>query len=69
MAKEQITQTDMAKQLGTSRSGLRRLLDPQNTSITLLTLSKAATILGKHIEIVLVPNTQSKKSKAFDTLN
>jgi antitoxin HicB len=63
MAKEHITQTDMAKQLGTSRSGLRRLLDPKNTSITLLTLSRAATLFGKRIEITLVPksSTQSRK--------
>ena len=56
MAKMDIAQTDMAKQLGTSRSGLQRLLDPNNTSITLFTLNRAASILGKKIEITLVTN-------------
>lgn len=60
MGKENITQTDMAKQLGTSRSGLQRLLDPKNTSITLLTLNRAATLLGKKIEINLVATTAKK---------
>ena len=60
MKKHHITQTEMAKQLGTSRSGLQRLLDPQNISITLLTLNKAATILGKRIEISLVNNASRK---------
>lgn len=60
MGKEQITQTDMAKQLGTSRSGLQRLLDPKNTSVTLLTLNRAATLLGKKIEISLVATTSKK---------
>ena len=54
MEKERITQTGMAKQLGTSRTGLKRLLDPQNNSVTLLTLNRAATVLGKRIEISLV---------------
>jgi antitoxin HicB len=60
MGKENITQTDMAKQLGTSRSGLQRLLDPKNTSITLLTLNRAATLLGKKIEINLIADTSKK---------
>ena len=58
MKKNDITQTDMAKQLGTSRSGLQRLLDPENTSVTLLTLNKAATVLGKKIEIALVSTSK-----------
>lgn len=58
MSREQITQTAMAKELGTSRSGLHRLLDPENTSVTLLTLNRAATVLGKKIEINLVATTK-----------
>lgn len=54
MKKEHLTQTELARQLGTSRSGLQRLLDPKNISITLLTLNRAATLLGKKIEIKLV---------------
>lgn len=54
MEQKDLTQEDMADLLGTSRSGLRRLLDPKNTSITLLTLNKAASVLGKRIEISLI---------------
>ncbi|MCL4361803.1 helix-turn-helix domain-containing protein [Candidatus Dependentiae bacterium] len=61
MQKKGITQTDMAKQLGTSRSGLQRLLDPKNTSITLLTLNKAAAVVGKKIEINLIPTSKTKR--------
>lgn len=47
----QITKTDLAKKLGTSRSGLDRLLDPENMSITLKTLARAAQLTGKKIHI------------------
>jgi antitoxin HicB len=49
-----MTKTDVAKAMGTSRAAVDRLLDPKNTSVTLNTLSKAARILGKKIEIDLV---------------
>lgn len=46
-----ITKTALALELGTSRSGLERILDPDNTSITLHTLAKAAELTGKKIHI------------------
>jgi antitoxin HicB len=49
-----MTKTYVAKAMGTSRAAVDRLLDPNNTSVTLTTLSKAARILGKKIEIDLV---------------
>ena len=51
---KRMTKTDVAKAMGTSRAAVDRLLDPNNTSVTLNTLSKAARILGKKIEIDLV---------------
>lgn len=54
MEKMDITQTEMAKQLKTSRSGLQRLLDPENYSITLLTLNRAASVLGKKVNMDLI---------------
>ena len=68
MKKNDITQIKMAEQLKTSRSGLYRLLDPDNYSITLLTLSRAASVLGKKVNINLVSvqrpePTISKSSK------
>lgn len=60
MTKKRITQTEMAKQLKTSRSGLLRLLDPENYSITLLTLGRAAALLGKKVNMNLVDTPHSK---------
>ena len=54
IASKQMTKTSVAKAMGTSRAAVDRLLDPDNTSVTLNTLSKAARILGKRIEIELV---------------
>jgi antitoxin HicB len=61
MAKKHITQTELAKQLKTSRSGLQRLLDPENYSVTLLTLNRAASILGKKVNMNLVATPKSKQ--------
>lgn len=59
MKRNSITQTEMAKKLKTSRSGLERLLDPENYSVTLLTLNRAASLLGKKVTIELVNTDQS----------
>ncbi len=48
-----MTKTAMAEVLQTSRSGLDRILDPENTSVTLHTLAKAAELTGKKIHITL----------------
>ena len=61
MTKKAITQTRMAELLKTSRSGLQRLLDPDNYSVTLLTLNRAASVLGKKININLVTYENKKK--------
>jgi antitoxin HicB len=54
LASKQITKTAMAKAMGTSRAAVDRLLDPDNNSVTLNTLDKAASVLGKRIKIELV---------------
>ena len=51
MEKQQISKAAMARQMKTSRSALERLLDPQNTSITLQTLERAAHAIGKRLRI------------------
>lgn len=63
MKKNAITQTDMAKKLKTSRSGLDRLLDPENYSVTLLSLNRAACLLGKKVNINLVDVDQPQKKR------
>ena len=53
MSQGKITKADMAKRLKTSRTGFERLLDPDNTSITLNTMTKVARLLGKRIDFSL----------------
>lgn len=54
MREKKITRAQMAILMGTSRSALGRLLDPDNSSITLQTISKAAAVVGKRVRIELV---------------
>lgn len=54
MKENQWTKTDLATRMGTSRSALDRLLDPNNTSITLMTMDRAAAVLGKRLRIEVV---------------
>jgi predicted XRE-type DNA-binding protein len=53
MVNEHMTKQAMAVLMKTSRSSLDRLLDPENTSITLATLSTAAKVVGKKLSIEL----------------
>ena len=53
MLEQNISKAEMAKRLNTSRSGVDRLLDPENTSITLNTMAKVAHLLGKRIDFAL----------------
>jgi antitoxin HicB len=52
--KERLTKTMLAAKLETSRAAINRLLDPNNESVTLLTLQKAASVLGKKLRFELV---------------
>ena len=51
MQKHKLSKTAMAKRMKTSRSSVDRLLDPQNESVTLQTLERAALALGKRLQI------------------
>ena len=51
MKAQRKTKQSMAKQLHTSRSQLDRLLDPQNVSVTIATITRAAKALGKRVTI------------------
>ena len=55
MEERGLTKSAMARQMGTSRSSLERLLDPTNESVTLGTLQKAARATGQRVELRLVP--------------
>ena len=51
MKVQKLSKTQLAKRMKTSRSALERLLNPDNPSVTLLTLERAARALGKNIRI------------------
>ena len=53
MKKKKLTKTEMANRMMTSRAALERLLDPDNASITLVTLERAASALGKKLTVQL----------------
>lgn len=53
MKKKHLSKVTMAKRMQTSRSALNRLLDPENSSVTLQTLERAAIVLGKKLKISL----------------
>ncbi len=48
-----ITKSEMARRMHTSRSQLDRLLDPANTKIRLDTLFKAARAVGREVRLEL----------------
>jgi len=53
MEERQLTKSALAKIMNTSRSSLDRLLDPDNPSVTLVTMESAAIALGKKLKIQL----------------
>mgnify|MGYP003395320301 CR=1 FL=1 len=53
MRRQKITKVEMARRLETSRAQLNRLLDPDNDSVTLGMLSRAAKAVGRNIRLEL----------------
>ncbi|MCP4400347.1 MAG: XRE family transcriptional regulator [bacterium] len=51
MKEHRLSKAAMAKRMNTSRSSINRLLDPNNESVTLQTLERAALALGKRLQI------------------
>lgn len=65
LEKAGMTQAQLAEQLHTSRTQVRRLLDPENTSITLATLQRAADVTGHRLVIGFEPlSKRSRVSRA-----
>lgn len=54
MAEQNISKTEMASRMHTSRSALDRLLDPEQEAVTLSTLRKAAQVVGRQLRMELV---------------
>jgi len=53
MAEQQLSKAEMARRMNTSRTAVDRLLNPENDSVTLTTLEKAAHALGRRLQIAL----------------
>lgn len=53
MKAQSLTKTKLASRMHTSRAALNRLLDEDDTSLTLTTLASAAVALGKTIKLEL----------------
>ena len=53
MKREHISKTELAARMKTSRAQLDRLLDPENESVTLGTLTRAAQAVGRHLRMEL----------------
>ena len=54
MLNQGLSKTEMARRMHTSRASLDRLLDPENGSVTLQTLERAARALGRRLHVALV---------------
>ena len=54
MKRQNLTKTEMAKQMQTSRTQLDRLLDPEKTGVSIETITRAASVVGRKVRIELV---------------
>jgi antitoxin HicB len=54
MADQGLTKSELANRMKTSRAQLDRLLDPENESVTLGTLTRAAKAVGRQLRMKLV---------------
>src|ERR1700751_1346671 len=54
MQEQGLTKSELAKRMDTSRAQLDRLLDPENESVTLGTLTRAAHAVGRNLRMELV---------------
>ena len=53
MKRRKLTKSEMASRMKTSPAALERLLDPTNRSVTISTLERAASALGKKLVVEL----------------
>lgn len=54
MRQKRLTRSALARRMQTSRAQLDRLLDPDNNSVTLGTLTRAAHAVGRNLRMELV---------------
>ena len=54
MKEKQLSRKRLAEAMGTSRSQVSRLLDPEDGNVTLETLQRAAAMVGRKVRLELV---------------
>ena len=54
MEDKNVSKTELARRMKTSRASVNRLLDPENRSITLQTMECVALVMGVRLKIDLV---------------
>jgi antitoxin HicB len=54
MKAQGLSRKRLAERMGTSRSQISRLLDPNDGNVTLVTLQRAAALLGRKVRVELV---------------
>lgn len=54
MKQQNLSRKRLAERMGTSRSQIRRLLDPKDGNVTLATLQRAARMVGRSLRIELL---------------
>lgn len=54
MRKSNLSRKGLAEKMKTSRSQIGRLLDPKDGNVTLATLQRAATIVGRRLRLELI---------------
>jgi antitoxin HicB len=53
MERRHLTKSELARRMRTSRPAVERLLDSANPSVTLSTLERAASAVGKRLKVEL----------------
>lgn len=54
MRERKLSKSGLAKQMGTSRTQVDRMLDPDDGNVTIETLQRAAAIVGRRVQLELV---------------
>lgn len=54
MKRQNLTKAEMARLMQTSRAQLDRLLDPEKTGVSIETITRAASVVGRQLRIELV---------------
>lgn len=54
MKEQKLTKTQLAQRMHTSRAQVNRILDPNDDGVSLATIQRAATVIGRKVHLALV---------------